>query len=737
VQSVESASHKPLPAGTPEAGQAQGQAEPRPTPIWERAWATASTWLRGSRLGLAVMALAVGVGAGLGAVAFRWLIYGFTWLATGHLQFGQQGRVASIHLPWLGIWFVLAMPVLGGLIYGPLIQRFAREARGHGVPEVMLAVAENGGRIRPPVTVVKALASALCIGTGGSVGREGPIVQIGSALASTLGQAVRMSETRLRVIVACGAAGGIAATFNAPLTGMFFGFEIVLREFSFDAIFATILSAVTADLISRAFFGSGPFFSGMPHDLFVKGDSTYILIAVLGALAGLTGYGFKTVLYKAEDLVDRLWKGRPEWARPATGGVALGLLLLALPQMYGVGYPVMDNATAGRVVVWMLVVLMFGKVVAASLTLAIGGSGGVFAPSLFTGAMGGMAFGIAAKHLFPHLATSPAVFATIAMGAVFGAAAQAPLTSIASVVEMTGNFGLTLPIMLATGIAAAISKRLSYGSIYTTKLLRRGIDIERPKPANILQLLTVADVMKPFSKPFGLTYRPRARPGEDSTRPSGDSTGPSEGSAQVAPASAVAPANAETWAKVAGPVAHTRQPHPLLEHESLEQALRQLSLYGLVGLPVLSPDRQHLVGWVTRQDVLRAMAEHLRSAPAEAAEGAYASSFGAPDAEAAATQAKNPIAGYEIVEVLIGHGSPALGRPLGEVAWPPGSIPVAVVERREIVAPAPEAKLAPGERVVLLAPTRPGGPPSETTPALHQGPFCPPQGQVGETRLRS
>jgi CIC family chloride channel protein len=247
VQSVESASHKPLPAGTPEAGQAQGQAEPRPTPIWERAWATASTWLRGSRLGLAVMALAVGVGAGLGAVAFRWLIYGFTWLATGHLQFGQQGRVASIHLPWLGIWFVLAMPVLGGLIYGPLIQRFAREARGHGVPEVMLAVAENGGRIRPPVTVVKALASALCIGTGGSVGREGPIVQIGSALASTLGQAVRMSETRLRVIVACGAAGGIAATFNAPLTGMFFGFEIVLREFSFDAIFATILSAVTAD----------------------------------------------------------------------------------------------------------------------------------------------------------------------------------------------------------------------------------------------------------------------------------------------------------------------------------------------------------------------------------------------------------------------------------------------------------------------------------------------------------
>src|SRR5579875_1024011 len=182
------------------------------------------------RLGLVVMALIVGAGAGLGAAVFRELIFFFTWLVTGRTAFGQQGHAASLHLPFLGIWFVVLVPVLGGLVYGPLIQRFAREARGHGVPEVMLAVAENGGRIRPPVTIVKALASAICIGVGGSVGREGPIVQIGSAFASTLGQLVRMSEARLRIIVACGAAGGISATFNAPITGLFFGSEIVLRE---------------------------------------------------------------------------------------------------------------------------------------------------------------------------------------------------------------------------------------------------------------------------------------------------------------------------------------------------------------------------------------------------------------------------------------------------------------------------------------------------------------------------
>ncbi len=496
-----------------------------------------ASWLAGSRLGLVVMALVVGGGAGLGAVGFRELIFAVTWLATGHTQFGQQGHAPSLHLPWLGIFFVLVIPIVGGLLYGPLVQRFAREARGHGVPEVMLAVAENGGRIRPQVTIVKALASALCIGTGGSVGREGPIVQIGSALASTLGQLVRMSESRLRIIVACGAAGGIAATFNAPLTGLFFGFEIVLREFSLDALFATSVSAVTGDVISRAFFGSAPFFIGVPHGLSVGNDYTYLLIALLGLVAGLIGVGFKTVLYKLEDLADELWRGRPEWARPAVGGVALGALLLALPQMYGVGYPVMDRVLGDHYVLWFIVILMVGKIIAASLTLSIGGSGGVFAPSLFTGAAAGTAFGVVVHHLFGPAIGPPAAYGVVAMGGVFAGAAQAPLTAIASVAEMTGNFTLTLPIMLATGIAAALSKRLTYGSIYTTKLLRRGIDIERPKATNVLQLLTVADVMQPLTYlDGGARLQPPGPGGDDSA------------------------VSAEVWERLVGPVTGTGQP---------------------------------------------------------------------------------------------------------------------------------------------------------------------------------
>ena len=307
----------------------------------------AGRWLRGSRSGLFLLALVAGVGSGLGAVAFRYLISAFTWLATGHTAFGQQGRVPSAHLPWLGLAFFVVIPAVGGLVYGPLIYRYAREARGHGVPEVMIAVADNGGRIRPQVSAVKAVASALCIGVGGSVGREGPIVQIGSALASALGQRVKMPEARLRILVACGAAGGIAATFNAPITGVFFGVEIILREFSIDALFTVMLAAMIADITAIPFLGDKPFLSGFPPGIALHHARNYLLVAVLAVIAALTGPGVQDGPVRHRGPVRPGLEHRPEWARPAVGGVALGLLLLAIPQMYGVGYPVMYQADGG------------------------------------------------------------------------------------------------------------------------------------------------------------------------------------------------------------------------------------------------------------------------------------------------------------------------------------------------------------------------------------------------------
>ena len=463
-----------------------------------RTAARAVAWLRAGRAGMLLLALLVGVGAGLGAVVFRSLVYFFTWLATGHIQFGQDGYVGSSHLPWLGLGFFVVIPALGGLLYGPLIHKWARDARGHGVPEVMIAVADNGGRIRWQVSVVKALASALCIGSGGSVGREGPIAAIGSALASSIGQWVRLPESRLRIMVACGAAGGISATFNAPITGALFGVEIILREFAADALVSVMLSAMIADVAAIPFLGDRPFLSGFPTGITLRHPSAYLLVAGLAVVAALMGLTFAKVLYKVEGLCDALWKGRPEWARPAVGGMALGLLLLALPQMYGVGYPVMDKTTAGGYALWFLIVLAFGKILATSLSLGIGGSGGIFAPSLFIGVTSGYAYGDIASHLFGAGAGPPALYAVVAMGAVFASAARAPLTSLASVVEMTGDFSLTLPVMLAVAVATAVSRGLSYGTIYTTKLLRRGVDIDRAAPWRAVQDLKIADVMRPF-----------------------------------------------------------------------------------------------------------------------------------------------------------------------------------------------------------------------------------------------
>lgn len=617
-------------------------------------------WLRANRLGLFCVAVVVGLGAGLGAAAFRYLIFGFTWLATGHDEFGQDGWVGSDHLPWLGIGFFVVIPVVGGLLYGPLISRFAREARGHGVPEVMIAVAENGGRIRPQVTVVKALASALCIGTGGSVGREGPIVQIGAALASGFGQWVRMPENRLRVLVACGAAGGISATFNAPITGVFFAVELILRELSVEAVFTIMLSSMVADVVARVFFGSAPFLTQLPAGIELDHIANYLLIAALAAIAGLIGIVFKNILYKTEDVCDRVWGGRPDWARPAVGGIVLGLLLLAVPQLYGVGYPVMYAAFAGHYALWLLVVLAAGKMLACSLTIGIGGSGGVFAPSLFVGATSGMAFGLVVQHTIGTAVGHPALYAIVGMGAVFASAARAPLTALASTVEMTGDFSLTLPVMLAVAVGTTVSRGLSYGTIYTTKLLRRGIDIDRPKPTHAFDDLTAADAMHRFAVPLDLSR----------------ATAETEGDLTA----------------LLGPVTRVREPQALFANDSLAQALRQLVLFGRDGLPVIDTEAKSVQGWLTNQNVLRAVAASFTDMP--------------PDAHPTTPEhdPHSELDGYCIVEHTLGADSLAVGRLLGELAFPDGHLPVSVLHNRQLTDADAKLRLTVGDRINVLAP---------------------------------
>jgi CIC family chloride channel protein len=556
---------------------------------------------------LPVLALLVGVGAGLGAIAFRYMILGFTHLFTGHRDYSAVGHAANPLVPGLGIWFVVLAPVIGGLIYGPLVARFAPEARGHGVPEVMLAVNRLGGRIRPQVPIVKSLASAVCIGSGGSVGREGPIVQIGSAIGSVTGQLFGLPESQLRLLVACGAAGGISATFNAPIAGVFFALELILRNFQTQSFGLVVLSSVTADAIGRAAFGNHPFLS-LPAFNF-SSPLELVLYAGLGVLATGVGLAFVRVLYAGEDVADRLWRG-PDWLRPAAGGILLGLLLLAVPQMYGVGYPVLQQAVGGHYVILVLLALLAAKILATSLTMWIGGSGGVFAPTLFMGAMLGSAYGAVAHHLLPHLAAAPGAYGLVGMGAVFAAAARAPITAVIIIFELTGDYRIILPLMFAIVVATALSAALSRDTIYTLKLRRRGIDIDQPQATSLMAQITVAEAMgkppRPLrpDQPLREVIKRFAAERSDSL-PIIDDHGSLLGVIAVVDVERAISQDTDETTRAA---VLARAVPDLRADESLEDAVVALASTDNDGVPVLGDDDQ-LIGWLTHRRLLRAYRE--------------------------------------------------------------------------------------------------------------------------------
>ncbi len=452
------------------------------------------------------LAFVVGLGTGLGAVFFIKLIEWVRDVLYGDLP----------HLwPALGRGWYIVGPLLGAFVAGPIIAYFAHEAKGHGVPEVMEAIALRGGRIRPRVVVAKVAASAACIGSGGSAGREGPIVQVGAALGSTIGQWLRFSETRIRNLVACGAAAGIAATFNAPIAGVLFALEVILGELALEDLASVIFAAVTASTVSRAFLGERPAFDVPVYGL--AGPWEIVAYMGLGLIAAFVGVAFIRALYATEALFDG-WSF-PMALKPAIGAILMGVvgfgypyllrgvvpaqelnlqsgdLLLGFPHIYGSGYPSIQAALLGKVSVWLLVTLLVLKLVATILTLGSGNSGGVFAPSLFMGAMTGGAFGWILSRLFPHWIAGPGPYATVGMAAVFAAAARAPLTAVMIVFEMTEDYRILLPLMAAVVVSMALAERLQHESIYTLKLVRRGIHLFRGRDVDVMASVRVEEVM--------------------------------------------------------------------------------------------------------------------------------------------------------------------------------------------------------------------------------------------------
>ncbi|HEY5659042.1 MAG TPA: chloride channel protein [Myxococcota bacterium] len=449
---------------------------------------------------MVLIAVGCGLAGAIGAVVFRALISiaqalffegsgGLASLiANGVLEYTPDPLATSQHLAW---YWRVAIPGIGGLIVGPFIYFLAREAKGHGVPEVMAAVALRGGVIRRRVAVVKTVASAITIGSGGSVGREGPIVQIGSALGSAIGQTLRMPAAAIRTLVACGGAAGLAATFNAPIAGALFAAEVILGNFAVAQIGPVVISSVVATVGSRFFLGNYPAFPVPAYELV----SPFELIPYVGVglAAGLVAILFMWTLATAEDVFER--SSLPEYLQPAVGGVIVGCIAIWLPNVYGIGYSTISGALVSDVPVALLGFLVLAKIVATSVTLGSGGSGGIFAPSLFLGAVTGGFLGSFVHQWFPDATASSGAYALVTMGALVAATTRAPVTAIIIIFELTQTVNIIPPLMAACVVSTLVTTYLYRESIYTDNLRRRGIDLFKEESHIVLESLYVHDVV--------------------------------------------------------------------------------------------------------------------------------------------------------------------------------------------------------------------------------------------------
>ena len=653
------------------------------------------------------IAIAIGAGTGLGAVIFIQMI------AFVQRVFFEGGAAL---LGFLGRGLFILVPILGGLLGGPIIAFFAKEAKGHGVPEVMQAIALRGGRIRPRVVVAKVLASALCIGSGGSAGREGPIVQVGAALGSTIGQWLHFSEARIRNFVACGAAAGIAATFNAPIAGVMFALEIILGEMHLPDLGSVVVSALTASTLARVFLGDRPAFIIPQYGIQSPGE--VVLFVVLGILSAVVAVAFIRMLYWFEDRFDA-WKF-PEALKPAVGGALLGGLAFfypmilglgfvpaeesllglplaaSLPHVFGSGFPVIESALLGQVSIGLLIALVLLKPLATSLTLGSGNSGGVFAPALFTGAALGGAFGLMVDNLFPGATAGPGAFAIVGMAAVFAGAARAPLTAILIVFEMTNDYRLIVPLMTGVIVSQIVAERLLKESIYTLKLTRRGIHLRRGRDIDVMEAVRVGEVMRPqpVSVPVNLPVTVLAsefirtgRHGFPVLAEDGSLYGvvsledyrraTTEGVKGVALDQLVVRDIA------------TRNPVTVYPDESVGAALRKMAPRDISRVPVVArDDPRQLVGVVRRNDIVRAY------------------EVGAMRRDEARRRAERTDIVRDsravFVDVSIAPDSSVTDQPIAKLSLPRAAVLVSIRRGNDLIIPHGDTMLEPGDVVTAL-----------------------------------
>jgi chloride channel protein, CIC family len=631
---------------------------------------------------LGAAALTLGLATGVGVWLFKQLIE----LAHA-VAFDRVGA-------WLGSfgnWTVVLIPALGGLVVGLIVHFLVGEERHHGVAGIMESVALAGGRLRYRRIPAKAAAAAVSIGSGASVGPEDPSVQIGANLGSMFGQYLHMSDERMRTLVAAGSAAAIAAAFNAPIAGVFFALEIVLGEVGGSGLGMVVVAAVVSSVFTQAVSGTQPAFHVPAYAL--NSIWELPLYLVLGLLAGPIAAVYISLLYTMQDFFRGLHL--PRWVKPAVAGLGVGLVGLFLPQIFGVGYETIEQILGGEYVsVGLLLALLVAKLVLTPVSIGGGFMGGVFAPSLFIGATLGDAYGLVARRLFPNLGIAEPAFAMVGMAAVLAGAVHAPLTAILLLFEMTHDYRIILPLMFSVAVSMLVAQFFQHDSVYTLGLARKGIRLNRGRDVEVLQAITVAEVMyaDTLALPESTSLEEAAELFANTRRhglPVTDENGDLVGIFTVQDLDAAL--SREKKLKTVGE-ACTRQLVIVYPDETLGTALRRMSQRDLGRLPVVARDNpRQLLGVLRRSDVIRS----YEIALARRASLRHRTQQVRLDAVSPET--------VDVIEVAVEPGSKCERMAMKDIPWPQQCIIATLRRGRQVLIPHGDTVLEAGDVLAVVA----------------------------------
>ncbi len=549
-----------------------------------------------------LMAVVIGALSGLGGVVFIETIHFFEGIFFGQL-FQSMGRRSEL---------VFLIPMLGGLLIGPVIRRFPKEAKGDGVPYAMESIALHGGIISPRTVAIRTVTAAITQGSGGSVGREAPIAQIGAAIGSAVGQFMKVSAGRMRSFVACGAAGGIAAVFNAPIGGVFFSMEVLLGDFSAATFAPVVVSSVVSTIVMRELLGDVLVFE-VPRYMLTSGRAVLISVP-LGIVCGLAAVLFMRALESSEKAFSSI--RLPVWVKPAIGGAMTGFIAVFYPHVLGTDVTTVDEAVWGYIPWFLLLLIAYLKILATSLSLGSGGSGGVLGPCVFIGAVTGAFVGSAAAPLFPNPYAAPGGCALIGMAAFTGPVIGGPITAILIVFEMAGTYKIILPLLVAVVTAMGVAYQFSRHSLYTGKLSKMGVDLVAGREESVLRRLQVRDVMRnefdsidpaaPFCRVISEFFGGKA----DHLYLAGEG-GALQGVIALSDLRPYLKDQGAWPGLTAGDVA-TPDPVAVMPSESLLDALNKFAYRNAAQLPVVAdPHDRKLIGVIRRGDILNAYQKSL------------------------------------------------------------------------------------------------------------------------------